>query len=180
VHYSYAYYLERVGETKEAEKSYQKAVSLNPKGGNEHNNYGAFLCRQRLYKQAEKEFLKAIEDPNYNNTAEALENAGLCIQQVPDVAKATEYYEKALRYDPNRANALLELSVMKMRERRWLEANDYYNRYSQIAKPNARSVLLGIELAKNNGDKDKEASLKMLLNAEFPQTKQEDFSVSKL
>ena len=79
VHYSVAYFQEQVGEIMEAEKSYQKAISLRPKGGNEHNNYGVFLCRQQQFKKAEKEFLKAIEDQTYPNTAEALENAGLCV-----------------------------------------------------------------------------------------------------
>lgn len=168
VQYSYAYFLEYVGEIDNAEKHYQKAVSLHPKGGNEHNNYGAFLCRQHRFLKAEKEFLKAVEDSNYTNTAEAYENAGLCIQQLPDIAKAEEYFEKALRYDPNRSNALIELAIIKYNQHKFTLATDYYSRFSQISKPTSRSVILGIELAKNMGDKDKEASYRLLLNSEFP------------
>ncbi|MCS5711039.1 type IV pilus biogenesis/stability protein PilW [Candidatus Berkiella aquae] len=169
VHYSYGYFLEYVGEIEAAEKAYQKAVSLNSKGGNEHNNYGTFLCRQHHYRKAEKEFLKAIDDPNYANTAEALENAGVCVNQIPDVAKATEYFEKALRYDQNRATALLELAMIRYQERQYAQAKEYHQRYAQIAKPNARFLLLGIELAKRSGDKDKIASYQLLLNKQFPE-----------
>lgn len=169
VYYAFGYFHEHVGENKLAEKAYQKAISLNPKGGIEHNNYGAYLCRTQQYRHAEKEFMRAVEDPNYNNTAEALENAGLCVQQIPDIAKAIEYYEKALRYDPNRSNALLELAIIRYQERNLPYANEYLARYTQKAAPTARSVLLGIELAKAKGDKNKEASLKMLLKSEFPQ-----------
>lgn len=171
VQYSYAYFLEYVGEIDNAEKHYQKAVSLNPKGGNEHNNYGAFLCRQHRYQKAEKEFLKAVEDPKYTNTAEAYENAGLCVQQIPDVAKASEYFEKALRYDPNRPNALIELAIIKYQHRKMAEAKEFHSRFVQVSKPTARSLLLGLELAINMGDKDKEASYRLLLNAQFPNAK---------
>ncbi len=170
VHYAYGYFLEYVGEIPAAEKAYQKAVSLNPKGGNEHNNLGAFLCRQHQYRKAEKEFLKAIDDPKYPNTAEALENAGLCVAQVPDSEKAADYFEKALRYDPNRSTALLELAMIRFQEKQYSQANEYHQRFAQIAKPNARFVLLGIELAKKSGDKDKLASYQLLLKKQFPES----------
>ncbi len=181
VHYSYAYLLERVGEIENAEKSYRKAISLHSKGGNEHNNYGAFLCRQHSYKQAEKEFLIAIADPDYMNTGEAFENAGLCVMQIPDVAKATEYFEKALRYDPNRPNALIELAIFYYNNQKLARAQEYYSRFVQLSHPTARSLLLGIELAKNEGDKNKEASYRLLLNAQYPDVKLEDsFRISTL
>lgn len=169
VHYAYGYFLEYVGEIPAAEKSYQKAVSLNPKGGNERNNLGTFLCRQHQYRKAEKEFLKAIDDPNYPNTAEAFENAGVCVNQIPDVAKAAEYFEKALRYDANRSTALLELAMIRYQDKQYQQANEYHQRFAQIAKPNARFLLLGIELAKRSGDKNKLASYQLLLNKQFPE-----------
>lgn len=174
VHYSYAYFQERTGEIENAEKSYQKAVSLNPKGGNEHNNYGAFLCRQSQFRAAEKEFLKAVEDPNYMNTAEAFENAGLCILQLPDTAKAIEYFDKALRYDPSRSNALIEMAVISYKEGKISQAKEYLSRFAQVSNPTARSLLLGIELAKNMGDKNQEASYRLLLKSHFPTAKQSD------
>lgn len=181
VHYSYGYFQERQGEIASAEKSYQKAIALNPKGGNEHNNYGAFLCRQHQYRKAEKEFLKAMDDPDYMNTSEAIENAGLCVLQIPDTARAAEYFEKALRYDPSRANSLIELAVIYYKEGKWSQAKDYHARFAQVSKPTARSLLLGIELAKNTGDKDKEASYRMLLKAQFPEAKPTDlFHVAML
>jgi type IV pilus assembly protein PilF len=170
VHYAYAFFHEQVGEAESAEKEYLKAISLKRDGGNEHNNYGTFLCRQQRYKDAEKQFLLAVEDPNYNNTAEAYENAGLCVLQKPDVARAVEYFEKALRYDQNRSNALLELAIIRFKEKNIQQAQAYFNLYAQAAKPTARSLLLGIELAKLHGDKNKEASYRMLLRS-FPDAK---------
>lgn len=174
VHYSYGYFLERVGENDEAKKAYEKAISLNSKGGNEHNMYGAFLCRQKKFKDAEKEFLKAVEDPNFTQTAEAFENAGLCVLQIPEHAKAAEYLEKSLRYDMNRSNALLELAILKFQLRKYDEAKDYHARFVQLSKANARSLLLGVEIAKHFNDRNLEQRSKLLLNAQYPKAKLSD------
>jgi len=168
VHYSYGYFLEYIGEVDSAAKSYQKAIRLNPKGGNEHNNYGTFLCRQNEFRKAEKEFLAAVEDPNYFNTAEAYENAGLCVLQIPDTEKAAEYFEKALRHDPKRTDALMELALIHFKENKLAYAQEYHKRYTQIGQPTARSTLLGMALAKQTGNKDKEASYRLLLKSQFP------------
>ncbi len=174
VHYSYGYFLERVGETDEAEKAYLKAIAINSKGGNEHNMYGAFLCRQKKYKQAEKEFLKAVDDPSFSQTAEALENAGLCVLQIPEVAKATEYLEKSLRYDMNRPNALLELAILKLKANKFEEAKEYHAGFAKLSKPNARSLLVGLEIAKHFNDRNLEQRSKLLLNAQYPNAKLSD------
>lgn len=174
VHYAYGYFQERTGDLVSAEKLYVKAIGLNSKTGNAHNNYGAFLCRQAKYRQAEKEFLKAVADPSYLNTAEALENAGLCVLQIPDQQKAVEYFEKTLRYDQNRPHALLELALIYYREKRYDEARENLMRFAQVSDPTARSLLLNIELAKEKGDQDKVASYELLLRSRFPDAKLTD------
>ncbi len=179
VHYTYGYFLERVGENDDAEKAYQKAIALNTKNGNAHNMYGAFLCRRHKYKEAEKEFLRAVDDPSFNQTAETYENAGLCVLQIPEVAKATDYFEKALRYDANRSDSMLELAIIKLQMNKHSESKEYYSRYNRLAKPNARSLLLGLELAKHFGDKNLEQSNKILLNAQYPNAKLADLYTRK-
>lgn len=174
VHYAYGYFQERTGDFVSAEKLYLKAISISSKAGNAHNNYGAFLCRQAKYRQAEKEFLKAVADPSYVNIAEALENAGLCVLQIPDQQKAVEYFEKALRYDQNRPHALLELALIYYRERHYDKARENLIRFSQVSDPTARSLLLNIELAKEAGDQDKVASYELLLRSRFPEAKLTD------
>lgn len=147
VHYAYGYFLETVGEIENAEQSYKKAISLHPAGGNEHNNYGAFLCRQGKYQLAEKEFLLAVKDPEFINTAEALENAGLCILEVPDTQKATRYFEKSLRYDPKRPNALIELAQISLNQKNTPLAKEYLSRFHAITKPTERSNHLSQQMA---------------------------------
>lgn len=170
VNQAYGYYLEKIGEFVEAEKFYGKAVRLDSKNGKSHNNYGAFLCRQGRYQEAEKEFVLALEDLNYSKTAEVLENAGLCIMQVPNLAKAESYFERALKHDPNRYQSLLELAIIKYKNNDYQQAQSYYSTYAKLASPTKRSLLLGLKLAELSGEKDKEASIQLMLNAQYPNT----------
>jgi len=168
VHYAHAFFHEEVGEIEKAEKDHLKSIALNAKGGNEHNHYGAFLCRQARYKEADSEFLRAMEDPNYTNTAETLENAGLCALQVPDKIKAQQYFEKALRYDNNRENALLELAILEFKKNNIQQSQAYLNYYEKIAKPSARALMLGMRLARHMRNTQKEASYRVSLHSHFP------------
>ena len=104
-----AYFMEQTGEMKRAAFYYRQAMLLAPGRGAQLNNYGAFLCRRGHYRVAETYFLKAVNDAQYEHTASAYENAGLCAMAIPDYPKAMHYFRKALEHDPLRKQSLNEL-----------------------------------------------------------------------
>jgi len=106
------YFFEVTGDKKTAEKYYQQAIILSPYDGASLNNYGTFLCRDHRPVEAEKMFLKAAIIPDYLNTAEAYENAGLCALTIPDKNKAKIYFEKALQQEPQRKISARELEKL--------------------------------------------------------------------
>lgn len=105
VHCAYGLYLEKIGENSLAELAYQKAIHLNPKSGNTHHCYGVFLYNQHQFEMAEKEFLQSLNDPDYMNMAQTLENAALCATQLSDEHKAKSYLDKAARYHSSSSSA---------------------------------------------------------------------------
>lgn len=104
-----AYFMEKTGEPEKANAYYQKAIAAAPGRGNQQNNYGAFLCRQGRYLQAEQYFLNAVNDVQYEHTARAYENAGLCAKAIPNLVKARQFFKKALRHDPSLVQSRYEL-----------------------------------------------------------------------
>lgn len=112
VWYGMAYYQEKTGDRAEAEKNYQKAIALDPKRGESHNNYGTYLCKQGQYRAAVKEFALAVKDINYMNTAGAYENAGLCALKIPDKTLARNNFERAIMIDPNLTTAAILLAQL--------------------------------------------------------------------
>jgi type IV pilus assembly protein PilF len=107
------YFFESTGDKKAAEKYYQEAIALSPHDGASLNNYGAFLCRHHRVLEAEKMFLQAAAVPDYLNTAEAYENAGLCALSDKNYKnKAKYYFTKALQQEPQREISARELKKL--------------------------------------------------------------------
>lgn len=165
-HSAMAYFLEMVGEIKDAEREHKKAIALSGKGAM-YNNYGAFLCRQNRFKEANQAFHNAIQDKEYPRTAEVFENAGLCALKAADQDSALQYLALAVRRDPNRASALLELAALDLNQGKTKEASDLLTRYKAIAEPSARSLWLGILVAKALNDDNAVASQALLLKNLF-------------
>lgn len=179
VQYALGFYMESVGEVDQAKAYYQEAIRKDPNDGTAHNNYGAFLCRQGYFKESEKEFLKAAEDPQYTNTAEAIENAGLCVLQIPEVAQAKVHFLKAVRMDPRRTEALIELAYISFKEGDYSRALEYHSLFADQASHTPRSLWLGIQLAEHFGDPNKVESYKLLLKNRFPKS-QENHKIQEI
>lgn len=157
-HSAMAYFLERVGDHKDAEKEHKKAVKYGKEGGAVYNNYGAFLCRQGRVKEADVAFKKALADKNYPRTAEVYENAGICALQATECEKAENYFMNAIRQDPKRTNALLELTALNLKQNKLDAAKLLLSQYKQIAEPSAKSLWLGIQLSHKLKDQNGVAS----------------------
>ena len=147
-----AHFLEMVGENKDAERFHQKAIKQASQKGAFYNNYGVFLCRQKRYPEADAIFQQALNDKEYDHSAEVYENAGVCALKWSNLNKADEYLKAAIRRDPNRSNAILELANLKLTQGQVQAVNDLLGKYRIVAEPSARSLWLGIQAAKANQD----------------------------
>ena len=166
-HAAMAYFLEMIGEFKDAERAHKKALGFSGRGA-VYNNYGAFLCRRGRLKEADEAFKVAIADKEYARTAEVYENAGLCALKWPDERKATEYLTIAVRRDPSRASAFLELAALSLKQEKFDETQEWLGRYQAIAEPSARSLGLGIRLSQGLKDPNRAASQALILKNLFP------------
>jgi type IV pilus assembly protein PilF len=163
VNASMAYYMEKTGEMDEARNFYQKAMSLAPGSGAQLNNYGTFLCRQGQYLEAENYFLQAVKDVQYEHTAGAYENAGLCAAAIPDFAKASRYFNKALEQDPSRKQSLYELVNISYKEKHTDEALAYLQKYPMLSLHDSSLLTLGEQVARQAGKTDMEEDYKRRL-----------------
>ena len=125
-----AYLMEKTGEMDNAAFYYKKAIAVAPNRGESLNNYGAFLCRHSNYREAQVYFLKAIHDTQYEHTAGAYENAGLCAAAIPDDKKAIYYFKKALEHDPLRKQSLNELVRIELKRGHKRQAKAFLRHYS--------------------------------------------------
>ena len=163
-----AYFYERTHDNKLAHEYYQKAIDLNSKNGAPHNNFGAFLCRQGEYQAAENQFQLAVSDPHYINSAGAYENAGLCALLIPNKAKAGMYFNKAIQQNPKLPTSLHELAQLNNEDGHYQQALLYFNQYIMLKEPDAATLWLGVEIAKNLNDKSAMQRYGRMLQNSYP------------
>lgn len=161
-----------IGDTEGAEKYYSKAIDLDPRNPELHNNYGTFLCNNGKLEQAYDEFRQALRNKFYATPETAHSNLGYCLLQDenPDFALAERHLRAALNVDPNLASALLAMGELGLRSNKYLMARAYMQRYHGVARPSAETLWLQIQVEQALGDKDFVHKLSRTLIEEFPES----------
>jgi len=167
-HHYIAELYRKLGQNREAEEHYRKALSLTPSEPMLLNNYGAFLCRQHHVEEALERFLAAAKQPFYKTPEVAYNNAGLCALEVPDQVKAEEYFRNALQVNPRMPDALYEMADLKFKQHEYLPARAFLQRYTEVAKHSARSLWLGVRVERLLGDSAAAAKYAKQLEEQFP------------
>ncbi len=156
------------GENALAEDSFKTALSYNVKASDVRNNYGAYLFGQNRLSEAYRQFQLASEDLSYPLRSRTFENMGLVALRQGNSALAASHFDKALRLNSSLATANLELADLYFKQGDNLRGWQYYQQFTGLARQNARSLWLGIQLARQNGEKDKVASYALQLQRLFP------------
>ncbi len=168
VHFGIAYYFEQVKEFGKAEKSYKKALKIEPKNPDFLNGYGSFLCKKKLFKSADKYFNKAIDQPIYPDITSAFMNAGVCAKRAGNKDKAASYFRKALNRNNKLPVALIEMAEAEFDKERYQRAYSYIRRFEAVSTPSAKSLWLALRVAHYREDKDAISSYAIKLERLFP------------
>ena len=169
---SYAYYFQRVGELDKAEKAYHKAVRKFPDNANLRNNFGAFLCDQKRFDEAEKQFVEAINTEGNVQMASSYENAGLCALRAKDYTQAKKYLKVVLQYESYRAKSLLGMAEAEFNTSGFAAVRGYLTRYSGVYRPSPQSLWLHIRLENELKNYSSVEKYGKLLLSQFPDSSQ--------
>jgi type IV pilus assembly protein PilF len=171
VYEAFALVYESTGEYELAEENFKKAISLDSKFSRCRNNYAAFLYSRERYEEAEKQLDYVVKDTLYSGRPKAFVNLGLCRLKLFDTQGAEEAFVRALAMDRTNQVALLELARIRYEAQDYPTANKYYGIYRTAAKQQSPAgLLLGIQLAKVDNNRDAEASYALALRNLYPQS----------
>ncbi|MEM6998680.1 MAG: type IV pilus biogenesis/stability protein PilW [Pseudomonadota bacterium] len=159
---------QKLEDSKKAEGYFKKALSINSNDSSTLNNYGNFLCQQDRIEEAEQTFLKAASNPLYETPEIAITNIGICLYSKQRKEEAKDYFAQALQLNPQVAPALIKMCEFALDDFNYLSARAYLQRYEAISRHSARSLWLGIQIARELGDKDAVSSYALLLKNSFP------------
>ncbi len=160
---------QNLGNIGQAEKHFERAVSLDGSDGALQNNYGIFLCRQGRYKDALRHFRRSFDNDSYSDKDQAYENAGLCALRVPDNEKAEHYFRQALQINPKRPESLYQMGLLEYNSGHYLQARAFLQRLHDESPYTPQILMLGIKVERKLGDQDTVDSYINRLKKDFPQ-----------
>lgn len=159
-------------EDRQAEESFQRALSINPADPDAHQNYGMFLCQRKQEREAIRHFMMAIRNPLYTTPERSYVNAGVCARRSGDGAGAAEFFLLALKVRPTQPQALYQMADLSYARGDFGEAKGYLNRFMQAAASTAEALWLGVRVERRLGDRNSEASYALQLRNKFPNSRE--------
>lgn len=141
-HNAYGILQERLLQFDVAEKHYKKGAELDVTNSQANNNYGVFLCKRGRQAESEKYFLIALQQPLYKTPEFAYTNAGVCQMQINELAKAEDYFKKALAARSNFSSALINLAELYFKQSKYKKSLLYLNRFNLVENNTAKSLWL--------------------------------------
>lgn len=153
-----------------AEASFQRGLKIAPADADLNHNYGWFLCQTGREQQAMAYFTTALRNPLYTTPSRTYAAAGRCLFQRNNTKEAGEYFERALRLDPNNVSVLLPYARLQYDRGRFGEARELLARYNRLAPPSAEALWLAVRVERKLGDKVAENSYAAQLRLRFPRS----------
>lgn len=155
-------------ETKLAEESFQRALGLAPTDPEINHNFGWFLCQSAREKESIGYFMQAVRNPLYSAPWRSYAAAGSCSLRANNVREAEDYFQRALKLDPDEPTSLLQLGQIRYRQGNIAEARRLLSRHLKLASPNAEALWLAVRIERRVGERVAEQSYANQLRRRFP------------
>lgn len=160
----------RLERPNKARQQFKMAMKLAPGDSSIMNNYAVFLCDQKEYDKARQMFKKVLNNPLYNNRANAYESAAWCSYGNDNLPLSEELYRKALDLNANSPRSLLGLARVNYKSDSYEYAWSYFKRYNKASEPDADALWLGVNILNELNDPDLNllSSFKLQLKGKYP------------
>ncbi|MEQ8857770.1 MAG: type IV pilus biogenesis/stability protein PilW [Pseudomonadales bacterium] len=155
-----------------AERSYRQALRHDPRYAMALNNYGTFLYSRGRFEDALQPLRLLVQDPAYRDRATAYQNLGLTELKVGNRDRAREAFERALSFNALLPRSGLELAQLAYEDGDYAAATRYFDMFRVRARQTARSLCLGLRLARQADDADGRASYELALKNLYPDSAQ--------
>lgn len=168
VHAMLAMIHSRMGDQGKAADFFGTAIKLAPGNGYILNTYGAWLCEQGSPVEAEKHFLRALEDSSFGLPRNALLNAGRCSFRAAELEKSERYLRRVLELSAVDAPALLLLAQVKHAQGQDFEARAFIQRREALGPLDPKGYELAAAIEAGAGDARSAERYRALLREKFP------------
>ena len=167
-HYTLALTHEQLGNPQRATEHYKQAVRVDPKSYDARNPYAVFLCRQRRFDDAVKQFERALKIPSHDTSHVIYTNAGACMTQKPDFEQAELYFRSALKERPKHGEALIQMAALQFKKKECLQSRAFLQRFLANNTTSPGVLYLGVQVEECLENNRAETDYMNQLLSEFP------------
>jgi type IV pilus assembly protein PilF len=172
VHSAMAMLQDRLGHPDQADKEFKAALNLGPRNPDVLNNYAVYLCRSGRVDEGVKAFEEAAHNALYRTPEAAYTNAGVCLRGAKRETQAAMSFQRALRIKPSFAEAAYQLADLDFRRGEVLSARETVDQFVAAYEPTADLLLIGVQVARKQGDRVAEEKFARKLRLDFPSSDQ--------
>jgi len=155
-------------ENQLAEQSFERALKLAPNDPDINHNYGWFLCQTKREQASMAYFQQAIRNPLYPMPWRSYSAAGQCNMRIKNVKDAEDYFQRALRLEPDEPTSLLNLGQIRYQQGNVADARKLVSRYNKLVEPTAASLWLALRIERKGGERVAETGYATQLRRRFP------------
>jgi type IV pilus assembly protein PilF len=163
----------QLGDLRQAEGSFQRALQLAPNDADTMHNYGWFLCQQQRFGDADVQFKAALAQPGYQGASRTTLVIGLCQARAGLWAEAERSLARAFELDPANPTIAYNLSEVLYRRGEHERARFYIKRVNAVPEfINAESLWLAARIERRLGNTGGVQDFARQLRDRFPQSRQ--------
>jgi type IV pilus assembly protein PilF len=156
-----------IGEMRDAETDFRKALQLSSQDPDINNSFGWFLCQTNRVSEAMPYFNTAARNPLYQTPDKPLQNAGICAMRVKDWKAAENFLMKSHELEPGNVLGVYNLGLLYLRSGDYERAWFYADKLNKMTKPSAESLWLAIRVAHKRNDQPVKESMATQLRRGF-------------
>ena len=163
--------LAAMGEVSAAEDSLRRAIQLAPNDGGALHNHGWFLCQQRRYGDAEKQFNAALALPQYRDGVRTMLAQGVCQARAGRLQEAERSLSRSFELDPANPVTAFNLSEVLLQRGELERARFYVLRIHAVPElVSAQSLWLLARIENRMGNALAARTVGQQLRDRFPQS----------
>lgn len=172
VHSARAVLFERMGERDKADGEFRSALRLAPHDPQTINKYAVYLCSGGRTDEGVKRFLEAAHNPLYRTPEVAYSNAGVCLRAAKRDDEAAVNFNRALQLRTDYAEAAFQLATLQFERGQLPAARAEIDGFLSNHEATADLLLLGVRVARAQGDRSGAQGFARRLQRDFAGTDQ--------
>ena len=172
VHSARAMLFERLGDPAKADAEFHTALRLAPHDPEIVNNYAVYLCQSGRTNDGVHRFEEAARNALYRTPEAAYTNAGVCLRAAKRDEEARGRFQQALQIKPNFAEAAYQLTNLQFDHGELAPARAAIDAFLGNHDATADLLLLGVRVARAQGDKIAAQRYARRLQLDFPGSSQ--------